>query len=262
MNDLPCPILQCGVLHGAYHWIIFHAPHVTADALPGQFVHIRIGDSVEHILRRPFSISDSDPDTGELTIVFKVVGAGTEMLAKMKPGQKCNIMGPLGTHYWVPDDDVYPVIVAGGYGAASTLFLATRAPLPGIVFAGAKTKSELILLDEYKELGWRVEVATDDGSRGYRGRVTDLMASFTKNFPANSMVYGCGPAPMLYDLVKKADKIGIRCQVSMDQRMGCGVGACFACVIKVVDKNSPDGWRYSRSCKEGVVYPAQEVYCG
>ena len=81
-------------------------------------------------------------------------------------------------------------------------------------------------------------------------------------FPANTMVYGCGPAPMLYALAKTSAQLGLRCEVSMDQRMGCGVGACFACVIKVVDKNSPDGWRYSRSCKEGVVYPAQEVYCG
>ena len=80
--------------------------------------------------------------------------------------------------------------------------------------------------------------------------------------PAGAMVYGCGPAPMLYALAKTADKLGLRCEVSMDQHMGCGVGACFACVIKVVDKSSPDGWRYSRSCKEGVVYPAEEVYHG
>ena len=73
---------------------------------------------------------------------------------------------------------------------------------------------------------------------------------------------GCGPAPMLYALAKTVAKLGMKCEVSMDQRMGCGVGACFACVIKVVDKSSPDGWRYSRSCKEGVVYPAEEVYCG
>ena len=262
MNDFPCAILDCGVLHGAYHRIVFHAPHVTAEAKPGQFVHVRIGDALDHILRRPFSICGSDPATGELTLVFKTVGAGTERLAKMKPGETCGILGPLGTSYTVPAADMFPVIAAGGYGSASTLFLAKTCPKPGILFLGARTESEFILVDEYEALGWRVETATNDGSRGFKGYVTELMETRANEFPANAMVYGCGPAPMLYSLKRTAAKLGLRCEVSMDQHMGCGVGACFACVIKVVDPGSPDGWRYSRSCKEGVVYPAEEVYHG
>ena len=262
MNDFPCSVLRCGVLHGAYHRIVFHAPHVTAEAKPGQFVHVRIGEALDHILRRPFSICDADVATGELTLVFKVVGAGTERLAQMKPGDSCRILGPLGTSYTMPDENTFPVIAAGGYGSASTLFLAKTSPRPGILFLGARTESDFILIDEYEALGWRVETATNDGSRGFKGFVTELMESCVSEFPADTMVYGCGPAPMLYALAKTAAKLGLKCEVSMDQRMGCGVGACFACVIKVVDKSSPDGWRYSRSCKEGVVYPATEVYCG
>ena len=262
MNDFPCTILECGVLHGAYHRIVFEAPHVTAEAKPGQFVHVRIGEALDHILRRPFSICDADPATGRLTLVFKTVGAGTERLAGMKPGDVCSILGPLGTSYTLPDEKTFPVIAAGGYGSASTLFLAKMCPRPGILFLGARTESEFILTEEYESLGWRVETATNDGSRGFRGYVTELMESCAGDFPADTMVYGCGPAPMLYALAKTAAKLGLRCEVSMDQHMGCGVGACFACVIKVVDPGSSDGWRYSRSCKEGVVYPAQEVYCG
>ena len=262
MNDFPCTILRCGVLHGAYHRIVFHAPHVASEAKPGQFVHVRIGEALDHILRRPFSICDADAATGELTLVFKVVGAGTERLARMKPGESCKILGPLGTSYTVPGENTFPVIAAGGYGSASTLFLAKMSPRPGILFLGARTESDFILIDEYKALGWRVETATNDGSSGFKGFVTELMEAKKDDFPAGAMVYGCGPAPMLYALAKTAEKLGLKCEVSMDQHMGCGVGACFACVIKVVDKSSPDGWRYSRSCKEGVVYPAEEVYHG
>ena len=171
-------------------------------------------------------------------------------------------LGPLGTSYTVPDENTFPVIAAGGYGSASTLFLAKKSPRPGILFLGARTESDFILIDEYKALGWRVETATNDGSSGFKGFVTELMEAKKDEFPAGTMVYGCGPAPMLYALAKTAAKLGLKCEVSMDQHMGCGVGACFACVIKVVDRSSPDGWRYSRSCKEGVVYPATEVYCG
>ena len=211
MNDFPCTILRCGVLHGAYHRIVFHAPHVAAEAKPGQFVHVRIGEALDHILRRPFSICDADAATGELTLVFKVVGAGTERLARMKPGESCRILGPLGTSYTVPDENTFPVIAAGGYGSASTLFLAKKSPRPGILFLGARTESDFILIDEYKALGWRVETATNDGSSGFKGFVTELMEAKKDDFPAGAMVYGCGPAPMLYALAKTAAAARRRC---------------------------------------------------
>lgn len=261
MLDLKSTVLSNEVLHGPYHKVIFRAPEIASAAQPGQFVHIRISDGLEHVLRRPFSIASADGAAGTLTVVYKVVGAGTKELAGLPAGAECRVLGPLGTHYTFTDS-TYPVIVAGGYGSASTLFLAQRCKRPGIIFMGARNESDLILLDEYRALGWQIEVATDDGSAGFHGLVTQRLAQFFGKLPMETKIFGCGPAPMLYALAKIVNAEGLTCEVSMDQHMGCGVGACFACVIKVKDASNADGWRYSRSCKEGVVYSSTEVYCG
>ncbi len=261
MDDVACPVLSNITLQDSYHKIIFDAPHIAASAKPGQFVHVEVDDTTEHVLRRPFSICDADAETGHLTLIYKVVGEGTAKLAKKPAGETCRILGPLGTAYQYKDD-VFPVIAAGGFGSVSTMFLAKKTPRPGIIFMGARSKHDVLLVEEYRKLGWQVEIATDDGSEGFHGLITTLLLNHTNDFPAETKIFGCGPAPMLYALIKTVAPLKFPCDVSMEQHMGCGVGACFACVIKVKDPTSPDGWRYSRSCKEGVVYPSTEVYCG
>ncbi len=260
MDDISCPILENQVIYGEYHRIVFFAPHITQSAKPGQFVHVKIDDGKEQILRRPFSICDINRKTDNLVLVYKVVGIGTKKLSSLPIGAKCSILGPLGTAYTI-QEDAYPVIVVGGYGSASTLFLANTLSRKGHFFMGARTKKDLILLGKYQESLWNVEIATNDGSLGYKGFVTEPLIHFLDSTNQKIKIYACGPAPMLYAVAKLANERNILCDVSMDQHMGCGVGACFACVIKVLD-SSNQGWRYSRSCKEGVVYSSKEVYCG
>lgn len=260
--DYSCEILSNDVLKGPYRRIVFAARELAEKAYPGGFVHVRIPAIRDRILRRPFSICDADSRHGTLTLVYKVVGVGTTELAAMVPGESCDIMGPQGHGFSTASADCYPILVAGGYGAASTLFQARTASMKGVFLMGARTADDLILTEDYKRLGFEVRLATNDGSAGTRGFVTELLNSAIASCPANltPVCYACGPAPMLYALGKLALQKHLRTELSLDHHMCCGVGACFACVIKVRDESNADGWRYSRTCKEGPVYSAEEVY--
>ncbi len=256
--DQVATILQNDELAAGYRRIVFSVPGIAAEAQPGQFVHVQIPSLRDRILRRPFSISSADPVKGTLTVVYKVVGLGTKELARIRPGASCAVLGPLGHGYGIRQEKT-PVLVTGGYGSASTLFLAERSAKKGIVLMGARTASDLILVQEYKNLGFDVRTATNDGSDGVKGFVTALLEDALKD-AADPVIYACGPRPMLYALGRQTLPLGVETQLSLDQHMCCGVGACFACVIKVKDETFPDGFRYSRTCKEGPVYDAKEVY--
>lgn len=261
--DYECEILKNEDLKSGYRRIVFRAPEIAVQAKGGQFVHVRIESLHDRILRRPFSISDTDPETGTLTVVYKVVGRGTTELAHCRAGEFCRILGPLGKPYTAPDADTFPILAAGGYGTAALYLVAKHAPRKGVLLLGARTKDDLILVEDFERLGFEVRVATNDGSAGYRGLVTELLpGALAGQNPEKCFVYGCGPTPMLLVLGKLTLAQKLNAELSLDQHMCCGVGACFACVVKVKDETSPDGWRYSRSCKEGPVYNATEVYYG
>lgn len=263
MMDSTCVILSGEALNGSYRRIVFQAPDLARAAAPGQFVNVRIPVLRDRILRRPFSICDADPVSGTLTIVFKIVGAGTEALARMRPGETCDLLGPLGHGYTMPGDPgVIPILVAGGCGSASTFFLAKQLAKKGILIAGARTRDELLLIKDYRSIGFQVMLATDDGSLGHRGLVTNLLPCALESAGPRAKIYGCGPEPMLYALGKLAITLGAECELSLEQHMCCGVGACYACVVKIKDKSDPAHWVYSRSCKEGPVYNAEELYYG
>ena len=258
MTNQTAPIQSHEELAAGYRRIVFRAPEIAAQACPGQFVHVRIPTLKDRILRRPFSISSADPEKGTLTVVYKVVGLGTAELARLKPGDTCDILGPCGNGYILRTDKT-PVFITGGYGSASTLFPAERLKKKGLVLMGARTESDLILRAEYRALGYDVRVATNDGSAGRCGFVTELLDEALRD-AGDAVIYACGPKPMLYALGKRMAGSGVETQLSLDQHMCCGVGACFACVIKVRDAESPDGFRYSRTCSEGPVYMAEEVW--
>lgn len=259
--DYQCRIISNDQLKGLYRKIIFEAPELARAAQPGQFVHVRISQLRDRILRRPFSICEVDTTKGMLTIVYKIVGEGTEELARMSPGMSCAVMGPLGRGYTIPGKDVFPVLVAGGYGSASTLFLAERSKSRGILLLGARSDEDLILADEHRAYGFDVFFATNDGSVGHKGFVTELLDEALKMAGDKIPVCcGCGPTPMLYALGEAGLKRGVKTELSLDHHMCCGVGACFACVIKIKDETNAGSWRYSRTCKEGPVYSAEEVY--
>lgn len=261
--DHRCEILQNVELKSSYYRIVFRSPEIAAAARGGQFVHVRIERARDRVLRRPFSVSDVDPAAGTLTLVYKVVGCGTRELAAMRPGEYCRILGPLGNAYTAPGPDTFPVLVAGGYGAAALYLVAKHAPAPGVFLLGARTKDDLIMMEDFQKLGFQVLIATDDGSAGKKGMVTDLLADAVSGRGAGKCwVYGCGPTPMLRALGKLTRQNHMPAELSVDQHMCCGVGACFACVVKVKDDSSPEGWRFSRSCREGPVYNAAELYYG
>ena len=246
-------------IKGEYFKLVFSSPEMAERAAAGHFTHIRIDRRQDRILRRPFSIHDTDHAAGTVTVVYKVVGRGTAALSGLAAGEEIDALGPLGRPYTAPAPDVFPVAVAGGYGAAAMFMLTRRQP--GVLLMGARSAADVILTERYRDAGYEVRVATNDGSLGQKGFVTDLIPDLlTENPNKKFFFYGCGPHPMLMALAKLLRARGLNGELSVDHVMCCGVGACFACVVKVNDPDSADGWRYARSCSEGPVFPLADVY--
>ncbi len=255
-------IISNRILQDDYYEIKFYVPEICKNTQAGQFVHIKITNLQDRILRRPFSISNVSKD-GLLTVIYKVVGQGTEALSTLSAGEVCDLMGPLGTPYSMPETDEFPIIVAGGYGSAATYLIAKNSPVKGILLLGARSKTDLILTDKFADSGFDVRTSTNDGSQGHKGFVTELIAkALEENKGKKIRFYACGPTPMLLALAKILQDLGYDDgELSLDHLMCCGVGACFACVVKVKADNE-DGWRYARTCKEGPVFKAIDVYTG
>ncbi len=258
----PGEILSNRQLKGEYFKVEFYVPEICEKTAPGQFTHCQIARLRDRMLRRPFSICNVTDD-GVLTVVYKVVGEGTEMLSTLPAGEVCNLIGPFGNGFSLPAENQIPLIVAGGYGSAATYLLAKNSPHSGILLLGARTEADLIMADDFAKLGFEVKVATDDGSIGHHGLVTELLEQTLLETPeANFHICGCGPEGMLMAMGKMLLAEGLNGELSLDHRMCCGVGACFACVVKVVDKSVLQGWRYARTCREGPVFKADEIYYG
>ncbi len=245
-------------VHGGYRVLRLDAPLIAPRVRPGQFVHVRLPHMEELTLRRPFSVYKADGST--LGILYKQVGKGTRALAGLRVGDPVHVIGPLGNGFPALTEGCYPVLVAGGYGMAPLYLLARSLPQQGLVFVGGKTASDILCVDEFKDLGWEVRVATEDGSLGERGLVTDPMdAWWAERQGAMSPVelYACGPNAMLRAVADRAAERDWRAWVSVDRHMACGVGACLTCVLKVRDPNG--GWQWKRSCKEGPVFDSREI---
>ncbi|MBR7130670.1 MAG: dihydroorotate dehydrogenase electron transfer subunit [Lentisphaeria bacterium] len=254
-----CTIISNSRMHGDYFRAVFDAPEIAQKSNPGQFVHIRIDKRNDQMLRRPFSIHNAQD--GKLTIVYKVVGKGTQTLSTLSAGTVCDILGPCGKGFSDPAADVIPVAVCGGYGAAATYMLSRRSKNGGVLLLGARSEKDLLLTGEYAEAGFDVQIATDDGSAGIKGRVTDLFPELLKKYAGKKLFfYGCGPHPMLMALAKLLREKGLDGELSVDHIMCCGVGACFGCVVKVNDHAHPGEWMYARSCADGPVFKLADIY--
>ena len=246
-------------LKGDYFQVDLRSPQISSEVEPGQFVHVKLPEFEHRVLRRPFSVFTADPQTDLLSIIYKVVGEGTTHLASLPAGQVLNLLGPLGVGFSLPQGDVQPIIVAGGYGCAATYLLAKRNPMPFLCLIGGRSAQDLLLVDEFRTLGCTVEVSTDDGSAGHHGLVTDLLDKALENAGERAAVYACGPNPMLKAVGKTALARNLDAEISLDHAMCCGIGACFACVVKMKADN-PDGWEYVRTCMKGPVFKASDVY--
>lgn len=237
------------------------APEIAAAARPGHFVNILTGDGYDPFLRKPFSIYTVDRKRGEIGILYSIVGVVTRGMAKKRVGDEIDIVGPLGGRLFTPDtrENVTHVMVGGGYGVPPLVFLShelRRAdPNAKIVFLiGARHKDLLLCEAELIAGGVDARVATEDGSRGVRGRVTDALRPILENTAGGPhAVYCCGPTPMMQAVGALSAELSIPCQVSVEVAMPCGMGVCMACVIDLADG------RRVRCCTEGPVFEAQNV---
>ncbi len=258
----------------------YHAPSLATGTRAGQFIHIRPGDFSGLILRRPFSFNTVDAATGIVTIHFRAIGRGTDWFTRIRAGDTVDMLGPLGRPFEVDPRSRHLLLIAGGLGIAGVRMLADEAIRDGrqvVLLFGAATASEVypsnLLPDEVEYI-----VATDDGSLGQRGYVTDLVPDYEA---WADQAFACGPAPMLAALSRQAagrrERLGVAklgrkrgagkpdvpgspaarrkafLQVSMEQNMGCAVGACLGCVVM-----SATG-QPQRVCREGPVFAAEEL---
>jgi len=236
-----------------------------SDARPGQFVSLFLSERYDPLLRRPFSIHrlvyennrENDPKKGPVTgieLLYKVIGKCTERLSGLKPGDSVNLLGPLGNGFTVPEGKGRVLMIAGGIGIAPMVFLADAlaasmpaAPDISLLFGG-RTKEDLVCLDAFASLGIPVQTATDDGSAGHKGLVTDLLeVENIGEVPA--LICSCGPLPMLKAVATIAGRKNIPCQVSVETLMACGIGVCLGCTAK--RKGMDD--KYLHACIDGPV---------
>jgi len=239
-----------------YFKIILNSPQICQNAQPGQFVHIKVTAGSAFLLRRPFSIHN------------RVVGKGTDLLSKKEKSENLDLLGPLGRGFELKENFGKVILVAGGIGVAPLYFLAKRllnhdskisgqtppkSRRPRItLFLGAKTRKQILCAQNFKNLGATVKIATEDGSWGYKGLVSDFLAETLLRYSKPDLVFACGPVPMLKKIAQLSRKYRVPSQVSLEQTMGCGIGACLGCVVA-----SPEG--YLRVCKDGPVFTVNQI---
>lgn len=239
----------------------FSAASIAGQAQAGQFVMLRPSAWPEPLLPRPFSVHRIREN--HIEILFKVKGQGTRLLAKIRKGEVLEVRGPLGKGF-VLKADQEPILVAGGLGVAPLLFLADtwkdihkKSPDRRMkLFIGARTSGELLCLKEFQRAGLEIWVATEDGSLGEKGLVTQLLQKHLKNPLPLQSLFVCGPNPMMKTVGNWAIQKGIDCQLSLETRMACGLGACLGCVTA---RKENAGFSYVNVCQEGPVFEAREI---
>lgn len=257
MLDETCKVLEHEDIGAGYRSLALAAPAICAEAQPGQFVHVKVPALEPSALRRPFSIFNADAASGRLELLYKTVGRGTLALNAVKPGDAVNVMGPLG-HGFPTTCAGVPLLVGGGFGVAPLYFLARMLKASGAepkLFVGGRTKADLLALDRFAELGVEVFTATNDGSAGVQGLVTDPLDDEMIRLKGEGKafeLFACGPDPMLKAVALRATGSGSKGWISMDRHMICGVGACYACIQKTVRGNS-------RCCIEGPIFRAEDL---
>lgn len=226
------------------------AEPIAKEAVPGQFISVYSKDGA-NLLPRPISICEIDKENRRLRIVYRVVGKGTDEFSKCVAGDTLAIMGPLGNGFTLKDKKA--LLIGGGIGVPPMLELAKSLDCEFAMVAGYR--DELFLNEEFEKLG-NFYVATDDGSVGTKGTVIDAIKA---NDIKADIIYACGPTPMLRAIKEYAIASGIEAQISMEEKMACGIGACLACVCKSKDKDEHTNVNNKRICKDGPVFDAREV---
>ncbi|MDQ0159157.1 dihydroorotate dehydrogenase electron transfer subunit [Alkalibacillus salilacus] len=217
----------------------------------GQFVHIQIGDGKLNMLRRPLSIADINRISQTITLIYHVTGDGTKWLSTLTEGTILNVLGPLGNGFEIKHSEGNQILVVGGGVGVPPLYHLTKQLVRHYqvtVVLGFATREAVFYEDEFRELT-KTYISTDDGTYGHKGFVTDVVSQLDLNF---QHYYACGPMPMLQAVQEQM--IDTPGQLSFEERMGCGIGACFACVCEAKNDNG-----YVKICQDGPVLQASEV---
>ena len=238
-----CTILQKDKISEAAYKFVLQCLGLSAQAYPGQFAHIAVEGKT---LRRPISLADIDPENGTVTIVFEIRGEGTAWLAERNAGDALDVLGPLGHGFTTYQEDKKVLLIGGGIGTPPLLPLAKIYGNRATALLGFRSKDFVILEDEFKSAGANVIVATDDGSYGHKGFLTPFIEA---EIASNTIdrIFSCGPMPLLKIVSEIADENSIPCQISLEERMGCGVGACLVCACQ-----TNTGMKHV--CKDGPVF--------
>jgi dihydroorotate dehydrogenase electron transfer subunit len=237
---------------------------------PGQFIMLRLGMNYDPLLRRPFATHRfKTPEGVFLEIFYQVVGYGTHIMSHMLPGTELALLGPLGKGFEFSETLSTELIVAGGIGIVPLRGLIHSLVESGIkniqIFLGAKSTSQLLFVTEFQRMDIPVHCATEDGSSGYHGLVTELFHRFLDNHAFktdnHTMCFACGPRPMLAKTASLSFNYQLPCQVSLESRMACGMGACLGCAVKLKQQThqDQDQKKYGRVCLEGPVFDAKEI---
>ncbi len=253
------PVLENVKLARDTYRVRLHVPDLAAAIRPGQFLMLRLPRTTDPLLGRPYALYDTVLDAqgqpGGVDVVYLVVGKQTGRLASLKPGDELEVWGPLGHGFPRLESVEHVALIAGGIG--QTPFLAYVRELLGYarrvsLYYGVRTAELAAGVEDFRAAGAEVHLASDDGSLGFRGFVTQLLAQHER--PGH--LVGCGPGPMLRALADLARNWQVPCHVSLETPMACGVGICFSCVTRV---RTSDGWDYRRVCVEGPVFDAAEL---
>lgn len=270
------PVLANDRLAEATFRLRFRAAGMAAAIQPGQFVMLRLPGRTDPLLGRALALYDVVHEAGQpaaIDLVYAIVGKMTRLMAELRSGDKVEVWGPLGQPFPDYTGCEHLVCVAGGIGQTPFVTLLKRAlgqqgyaGLPArrevqstSIYYGARSATFLAGLDDFAATGATLHLTTDDGSRGFKGFVTQALLADHRagKHPKNTRWVGCGPEPMLHALAKLAAAEGVPCDVSLETPMACGVGICFSCVTKV---HQPDGgWDYRRVCVDGPVFNAQDL---
>ncbi|MGI6452046.1 MAG: dihydroorotate dehydrogenase electron transfer subunit [Syntrophomonadaceae bacterium] len=250
-------IIEHQKLHKDIFLLKVLVPLICQECNPGQFLHVRVGNTFDPLLRRPLSIYDADKERGIIELLYKVVGKGTQLLAFMQKGESVDIMGPLGKGFSLPSKGLNTVLVGGGMGIAPLVFLARQLQESGYniwLFYGAANSQELVAEDKIKKMGIEIWTSTMDGSRGHKGLVTDLFSQAISP-DETDYIYTCGPEPMMAAIAEFATKNHIAGEMSLEEHMACGVGACLGCARKLNKSDSS----YVKICKDGPVFSFDKI---
>lgn len=241
--------------------LAWRAPEVR----PGHFVMLRVSTGLDPLLRRPLGIyrvlggEGASLKGAGVELLYRVVGKGTGMLSLKRPGESIGVLGPLGNGFPRPETGRDTVMVAGGMGIVPLYLLAEKLG-GGTLLFGARSKKETFLLRDFRGLGLRIKTATEDGSAGRKGLVTDLLE---EELTPQKTVYACGPAGMLKAAAMVSRKAGSRCLVSLEQSMACGIGVCLGCAVRTRERHDEnENRRYKMVCSDGPVFDGEEIDWG